>query len=180
MDLHQLQVSYEPDEDRILMRTSFKTDAGKLQEIRAWLTRRLVSNLWPGIIRALETQVALDRPQAAHAKSEIVSLEYQSSINEIRSKGNFDAAFETAADAYPAGQAPLLVNSAQFTVGVNQALRINFMPAQDAGFEVTFTPTVLHGFCTLLQQAVKAAEWGLDLRMSSATPDYSARPKVLN
>src|ERR1035437_1690550 len=146
MDLHQLQVTYHAEEDRILLRTSFKTESGEVQEIRAWLTRRLVGNLWPGIIRALEAQVTLDRPQAAHASAEIVSLEYQASVTEIKAKGNFDTPFETAAEAYPIGKAPLLVTAAQFTVNASQAMRINFTPARGYGFEVTFTPTVLHGF----------------------------------
>ncbi len=174
-----MQLTYQTGEDRILLRLSFHADQGALQEIRAWLTRRLVNNLWPGIIRALETQVKLDQPQAAHASAEIVSLAHQASISQIRAGGNFNTPFESAAGAWPSGEAPLLVHAAQFTIKAGQALRINFAPAQGYGFEVTFAPAMLHGFCTLLQEAVKTAEWGIDLRLPAAAGDESA-PRVLN
>lgn len=178
MDLHQIQLTYQPDQDRILLRLSFHGEQGALQEIRAWLTRRLVNNLWPGMIRALETQVKLDQPQAAHASAEIVSLEHQASVSAIKAHGAFDTPFDQAEQAYPPGEAPLLVTLAQFTMTPKQPLRINFCPAQGDGFEVTFTASMLHGFCTLLQEAVKTAEWGIDLQLAAA--DDESEPRVLN
>lgn len=111
MDLHQLQLSYQAEDDRILLRVSFKADDGTLQEIRAWLTRRLARNLWLGIIRALQTQVTLNAPLAAHASAEIVGMEHQASVAEIQGS--------------PIGEAPILVSAAHFRMNVNQPLRIN-------------------------------------------------------
>lgn len=165
MDLHQLQLSYQAKDDRILLRVSFKADDGRLQEIRAWLTRRLVRNLWPGIIQALQTQVTLNAPLAAHASAEIVGMEHQASVAEIRAGGNFDAPFDAEIQGYPIGEAPILVSAAHFTMNVNQPLLINFSPAEGVGFEVALTPIVLHGFCTLLQETVKLAEWDIELRL---------------
>ena len=43
MNIHQLSVTYLPEEDRILARIN--TTAG--EEMRLWLTRRLMLGLWP-------------------------------------------------------------------------------------------------------------------------------------
>lgn len=179
MDLHQLQITYLAEEDRILMRLSFRSDAGALQEIRAWLTRRLVNNLWPGIVRALETQIKLDQPQAAHASAELVGMEHQESVTAIKARGDFNIPFEETVQAFPPDGTPLLVTAAQFTINARQPVRINFTPTNGDGFEVALTQDVLHAFCTLLQEAVKTAEWGIDLRLPVAATDADG-PRVLN
>ncbi len=182
MDLHQLQLTYQPDEDRILMRLSFRAEEGALHEIRAWLTRRLVHHLWSGIVRALETQVKLDQPQAAHASAEIIGLAHQASISAIKERGEFGIPFDNAVQAFPPGGAPMLVTLAQFTMKPQQPLRINFCPTQGDGFEVGFSAGVLHGFCTLLQESVKTAEWGIELRLpvAAAASTSATGPRMLN
>ena len=179
MDLHQLQLIYQREEDRILFRASFNEDDKSLQEIRAWLTRRLVQNLWPGIVKALETQVTLDQPQAAHAKTEIVGMEYQASVSGFVERGEFNLPFDATAGAYPNGDAPLLVTAAHFTINAKLPLKINFAQADGSGFEVGFTPKVLHAFCTLLQDAVKKAEWGMELQFPGAVGEDS-KSRLLN
>lgn len=179
MELHQLQLIYQREEDRILFRASFSEENRLRQEIRAWLTRRLVRNLWTGIVKALTTQVVLDQPQAAHASAEIVNMEYQASINEFAERGDFKNPFESNANAYPIGEAPILVTVAHFTINANHPLRINFTQADGNGFEVGFTPTVLHGFCTLLQDAVKKAEWNIELELPGVAA-VEPKSRILN
>lgn len=179
MELHQLQMIYQREEDRILFRASFSEENQSRQEIRAWLTRRLVRNLWPGIVKALTTQVTLEQPQAAHASAEIINMEYQASVSEFAERGEFARPFASGNYEYPIGEAPLLVTLAHFTISANRPLRINFTQADGNGFEVGFTPTVLHGFCTLLQDAVKKAEWNIELELPRVAAMESTS-RVLN
>jgi hypothetical protein len=179
MDLHQIRVTYQQAEDRILCQASFKADDGALQEIRIWLTRRLVRHLWTGIVDALETQVTLDKPQAAHASAEIVGMEHQACVSAMRDSGNFNNAYETGVQAYPFGEAPLLVANASFTTAPNQPIRINFSSADNQGFEIGFAQPVLHGFCTLLKDAVRNAEWELNLVLPGMAT-LAVAPPVLN
>ena len=164
MELHQIQVIYRADEDRLLCRASFKAEDG-LQEVCAWMTRRLVRNLWPSILQTLETQVVLDKPTAAHAKTDIVGMEYQASVETIRETGNFDVPYEAQVTGYPLGETPILVHKIDFTLYANQPIRITFSHEQGSGFEVARTLTVLHGFCALLKDAVRQAEWDMELEM---------------
>jgi hypothetical protein len=174
MVLQQIQAAYSHDEDRLLLRVSFKHEDGSLQEIRSWMTRRMVKSLWPGIVQALETQVALDNPNAAHASAEIVSMEHQASIEEIRAHGNFDVPFSPEVDGYPLGRQPLLVMQANINIASKRGPRINFKSARSGSFELSFTASMLHGFCTVLQDAVKKTDWDIDLQMPAVSPSPAA------
>lgn len=181
MDLHQLQITYQTHEDRILLRVSLRAEDGALEEIRAWLTRRIVKSLWPGTLRSLDSFVKLTQPQAAHASSEILSMEYQASVTEIKASGNFDLPFEAAAERYPFGQTPLVIHTLQFHLEASQPLRIAFNQTEQDGFEVAFTQKTMHGFCKLLQEAVRNAEWDLNLQMPGFAPaDATPARRLLN
>src|SRR6478672_11931776 len=125
MDLHQIQVTYQSTEDRLLCRASFRADDGGLQEIRAWLTRRLFQALWAGIADALKAQVKLDKPQAAHASAEIVNMEHHASVTAMKESGGFGSRYEHQVQDYPLGDAPPLLTSATFTLAANQPARIH-------------------------------------------------------
>ena len=180
MELQQIQAGYWRDEDRLLFRVSFRKGEDHLEEIRAWLTRHLVKTLWPGIIKALETQVALDNPNAAHASAEIVSMEHQASVDEIRSRGNFDVPFAPKIDHFPFGEQPILIVQAHISIGANRAPKINFVSKHNGSFEVGFTSSMLHGFCTVLQDALKGSDWELDLQMPGTVEVPPEKLRFLN
>ncbi|HEY0847007.1 MAG TPA: hypothetical protein VGE12_16685 [Noviherbaspirillum sp.] len=180
MHLHQIQVTYRPDEDRILCRASFKAADGGFQELRAWLTRRLTRLFWAGIIDALEKQIALDKPQASHASADIVGMEYHASIEEARNSGSFGTPYKSEEIAtFPLGETPILVSSINFSLNAGQPIRVNLTPATGSGFEIAFSQQVLHSFCSLLREAVSKAEWDLELHMPGTSPAI-AGSRVLN
>lgn len=179
MELHQIQVTYQPEEDRLLCRASFKASDGSLQEVRAWLTRRLIRLLWSGIVNALETQVTLDKPQASHASADIVGMEHHACIEEIKDSGSFQTPYKTDISIYPLGETPILISTVNFTLNPGQPIKINMTPAEGYGFEIAFTQTVLHGFCSLVRDAVRKAEWGMELVMPGSTPSMPVT-RVLN
>jgi hypothetical protein len=179
MELHQIQVTYLPEEDRLLCRASFKAEGDSLQEVRAWLTRRLTCALWPEIIDALETQVGLDQPLASHASADIVGMQHHARIEEIRDSGSFGNPYQADIQHYPLGETPILVSTVNFAQNAGQPIRLNLTAAQGGGFEIAFTQTVLHGFCSLLRDAVRKAEWKLELTMPGTTVPL-AMTRLLN
>lgn len=171
MELHQLQVTYQAEEDRVLCRASFKAQDAGLAEVRAWLTRRMVRGLWGGMLDAMEKQVALDKPAAAHASGDIVGMEHHATVEAIRDSGSFETAFEEDIAELPLGAAPILVTTINFSLNPGQPIRMNMTPGSGSGFEIAFAPAMLHGFCSLLRDAVKKAEWDLELNLpGSAAP----------
>ena len=70
MQIHQMSVTYLPEQDRILMRIN--TTEG--EEMRMWLTRRLMVGLWPLLSKLLtehllklESALRIDRYPAEPA-----------------------------------------------------------------------------------------------------------------
>jgi hypothetical protein len=167
MDLHQIEVRYLDEEDRLLCRTSFRdgANAGGVQEIRFWLTRRITRQLWRGITRSLQTQLLYDKPHASHASAEMIGMEHHASVAAIRDSGNFGSPFEASAQAFPFGAAPVMIVELRFTNAPGEPIRINFAKDEESGFEISFTQAMLHGFCSLLQEAVNKSEWDIDLTM---------------
>lgn len=181
MALQQIQAGYWRDEDRLLLRISYKDDKEAMMEIRSWMSRHLVKTLWPNILHALEAQVKLDNPNAAHASSDIVNMEHQAKTDEMRSSGNFDVPFAPDIDGYPFGEQPILLVQAHITVKAKESTKINFVSARNGSFELGFTRKMLYGFCTVLQDAVKLAEWDIELHMpASSTPAWERGDRVLN
>jgi hypothetical protein len=180
MVLHQIQAAYRAEDDRLLLRVSFSADDGPRQEIRAWLTRRLVIALWPAIIRAMETQVVLDHPHAAHARVEMINMEHEATISEIRANGKFGMPFAPENHHFPFGEQPVLLTGAHISVKANQTPRINFVSARNGNFEITLTSSMLHGLCTLLQDAVKLADWNIELHLPGVPTGKHSEQRVLN
>jgi hypothetical protein len=168
VNLHQLQLTYRSEQDRLLLRILLTDQDQPPQEIRAWLTRRVVRQLWAGIVKGMETKIVLEQPLAAQAKAEIVGMQHQEAVSGSRERGEFAAPFREDAQSFPIGQEPILVNAAHFTLKAGEPLRINFTPAKGMGFEIAFQPPVLHSFCSMLQESVKAADWGLVLRLAES------------
>ncbi len=179
MDLHQIQVSYQQDDDRVLVRATFnRPDAAPL-EFRAWITRRFIKFLWPGLTATLQAQVALNNMQHAQASAEIVNMENEVALDNIKSQGNFDKPFNASMNQLPMGELPILLTDVAFSLNPNQPVRIHFSDARKNGLALDFTQGLLYGFCALLQQAVKAAEWEMDLQLPGQhLPDDT--PRVLN
>ena len=169
MELHQLQVAYNQEQDRLVLRATFRDELKALHEVRAWLTRRILIRLWPGILRALETKVTLEQPQAQHAKREIVGMAHEASINDNVRRGGFAAKFEETAQDYPLGTDPLLITTANFHLKAKQPVRIEFIDIAGKRFEIAFSDRVLHGFCKLLQDAASKAQWDVSLSMPGMT-----------
>lgn len=179
MNLHQLQLSYQSEQDRLLFRVSFTGTDQPLKEVQAWLTRRLVRKLWDGIVRAMETRVSLEQPLATPARTELVGMAYEASVSKNTQAGSFNRPFEEGMPDLTIGNEPILVTTAHINVHAKRPLSINFCPSKGYGFEIAFAPEVLHGFCSLLQQVVRSAEWDIELKMPGAS-DAVDMPKMLN
>jgi hypothetical protein len=178
MSLQQLQVTYHQQQDRVLLRAAFKGPDEPRQELRAWITRRMVPPLWSGMLRALSTQISLELPQSAQASREIIGMKHEASVAEQAARGNFNDGFDNSAQEYPMGEEPLLIDALRFTVNPHEPVRINFAPPDGKGFEIAFSSAVLHAFCKLLQDAVKSAQWNLTLVMPAPAPAPRSRKRV--
>lgn len=179
MDLQQIQVNYQADQDRLLVKFSFSAAESGRQEIRAYLTRALILRLWPATMEAMATQVGLNRPAAAHASHAIVQMEHQASVSEMVANGGFSTPYENAVLGWPLGETPLLLESVKFHLQADLPPRMEFAPYAGNGFEINLEQSILHAFCKLLQDAVQEADWGFSVEMPGTLAEVPA-PAFLN
>jgi hypothetical protein len=184
VQLSQIQIVYVADQDRILFRANGQGDEGST-ELRSWLTRRLVQQLWPGLIQALASAALRGRPGAQPAARDmLIGMQRE----EYLQNGNFSTPFrspppDSGTSAFPLGQEPILVNDCELAIRPKGQWRLSLRPAQGQGMEINMTPTLLHAFCKLLKHACDTAEWGIRLHLPGdppAPPEETASPRLLN
>ncbi len=163
MTIHQLQATYVIEQDRILVRLN--THAG--EELRLWLTRRMVRNLFPGILEVSADLVTSQTQFASHDGADRKALT-QFRKQESLQQADFATPFKSGAEVLPIGNVPLLATTVHMTPGKDGALRIQFeenIPGleEKRGFEVILGQDLLHGFMHLLETALQQADWGIRL-----------------
>ena len=163
MNIHQLQVSYQVEQDRLLVRLN--THSG--EELRLWLTRRMIRNLFPHMIQASTAPEGALPQLASHDGADGTALT-QFRKQEALQQADFQTPFNNEASALPIGSEPLLATTVHITPQDGGALRLAFeenTPGATAmrRVEVVLEPALLHGFMHLLDQALKFADWGIVL-----------------
>ncbi len=189
MNIHQVSVSYQPDQDRILVRINTQTG----EALQLWLTRRLIVNLLPGLNQAV-TGVVSNSLQLASQDEQDKQMLMEFKKQESVSQADFKTPFKPEAASFPVGQVPLLVTHMQMSPMGTDALMFKFEEklsdqSTPRGLQITLAPQMLLSFIHLLETAVKASEWGIlpELRQQNSTNESaleafnpSDSPRYLN
>lgn len=151
MKLHQLNVSLDARQDRLLLRIS--TTAG--EEFRFWLTRRLIQHCWPEWVSAMQ--------QAEGFAATQVPLEFR------HAAAVQQADFATPYTAATPVAEPVLL--AQFVLRATTPghYEMTLAPRSGQKLRAQLAANHVHGFVQLLQAAVRDADWGLSLALPAAT-----------
>ena len=194
MNIHQLSITYLPEEDRILARIN--TTAG--EEMRLWLTRRLMQGLWP-LLSKLMTGHLL-RLEGAGASLEAAGDELKTMLADFRKQeflqgADFDTPYDDDKATLPLGKEPLLVTDVDAAPLPNGRLRLSFnensparvakpegqAPAEPRRFQMEMEPRLMQGLLHLLEQALAQSRWRDPFEPASSTddpthPDATSRP----
>ena len=121
MQIHQMSVTYMPEQDRILMRIN--TTEG--EEMRMWLTRRLMVGLWPLLTKLLTEHLL--KLESAGASLAGANPELKKMLADFRKEEFLQSAdFETPAPA-PAGIFPSGRRTARANRRVVTSISIKFI-----------------------------------------------------
>ena len=151
------------EHDRLLVRLN--THSG--EELRLWLTRRMVMNLFPHMVEVSLTLDADSTQGASHDGANDKAL-HQFRKQESLQQADFKTPFSTQGGVLPMGNEPLLATTVHVTPRERNALHLAFeenLPGDGPkrGFEVVLASQLLHGFMHLLETALKQADWGITL-----------------
>ena len=146
-----MNISYRPEEDRLLLRVSTSANC----EFRVWLTRRFTALLMKVLNEQLDKQGG-----AGKAASD-------PQVREQLHGGAFEQPYEEVPDtSYPLGQDGILayrINAGQ----AEGALRLQLLPDEGQGLNLTLDRPMLYMLLNLLEQGLAGADWNLgqtDLR----------------
>jgi len=190
MNIRQLSVTYLPEQDRILMRMNTTTG----EEMRLWLTRRLMLGLWPLLSRLLTAHLL--KLEAAGTVLDTADEALRKMLADFRREeflqhADFDTPYQDQ-QALPLGEDPLLVTDVDASPLASGQLRLNFNErppdaASPRSFEMEMEPRLMQGLMHLLEQALAQSHWREPFAAPAAPQDSPAtdeagpdRPRYLN
>ena len=193
MNIHQISVTYVPEQDRCLVRIN--SQGG--EELRLWFTRRLVLGLMPHLMRTAGEQMlqhtgpaVLAAPVEQQRQQMLASFQKEADAY----KGDYQTPFKAEASALPLGIEPALITEIQLTLLPSGKVDLQMMgktAAQTRNIKLGMTPQLMQGLLHLLGEAIKKSDWlrvpppvaelpmvqTLDAANALATAD---KPKYLN
>ena len=179
MNIHQMQVRYQPGPDRMLWQV--RTSGGELFAV--WLTRRMLRLLWPPL-QQLVTRAGVARvlPNAspAHWMPEAQAMLTQAARERPLPTARFNEVFDTQAVTQPLGAEPLLPEAIDLgLVTDGQGLQLQVREAGGRRLALKLNDDLATALLRLLEQALGEADWGL--QTAEAAPSAAATtPIVLN
>lgn len=164
--LHQLNLHFDPVEDRILLRMTVGTPE-VLSEFRIWLTRRFVALLWKSLQSAVAESVRADERIAPASRDAVLRFQQESAL----ARADFSTPFAQGEAKTPLGDAPILVSKARIARTAQGARLMALEAAEGPAIQINMNDQLLHSFMKLLSDAARNAQWGLDLRLNTETSD---------
>ena len=143
--LHQMNISYNPKEDRLLLRVSSKGG----DEFRLWLTRRYTAML----VNILKQELAKYGGEPALASSD--------ETRNLIKGGALKQSYEGDSTSFPLGESGVLafrINCGETGEGV---LRLELLPEQGQGISLNLNKTLLYMLHNLVSQGIDQAGWNL-------------------
>ena len=155
---NQINLSYDPAEDRILIKA---TEKGK--EYRAWWTRRLALRIY----KLFAEHSFPTENQATHLQPEqqqnLGHMEKQGAVEDA----DFATPFQEDASHYPLGENGILVQRVDIKTE-GKVVKFIMLPAEGEGMTLALPPGQRYSFEHMLQRVMQAGEW------IAATPQDSA------
>lgn len=171
--INQIQMSFSPTEDRILLRMNTMESTS----FQFWLTRRYVKLLWPVLLKMLTKDEQITSQLSDQAKQEMLSFQHEEAAQ------NMDYSKEYQAEAQqPLGTEAILLGK----IGANQredgTQILSMHPENGQGIELALNQILLHSICQLLQDTVAKTDWDIDLSRSltPASSTFVSKSKTIN
>lgn len=143
--LHQMNISYIPKEDRLLLRIS--TTQG--DEFRIWLTRRYTGLLFNVLNKHMERSGGVPTVAASDETRKLFQA------------GAMEKRYEEGEKKYPLGEPGILafgINTGETSEG---NLQLEMFPEKGQGITINLNDSLMYMFSNLLNQGIDQAGWKL-------------------
>jgi len=143
--LHQMNISYIPKEDRLLLKISTKNN----DEYRLWLTRRYCSML----IKLFNQEIDKYGGEPTVAASDEAKKMYKD--------GALEKAYEAENNSFPLGENGVLAFRINKGDARNGNISLELSPEDGRGITLNLNKTLIYMFNNILMQGVQQAGWNL-------------------
>jgi hypothetical protein len=157
MQLHQVNISYDPGQDRLLLRMSTTADT----EYRLWLTRRIVRGLWPGLMQLVQSGEMVRRQAAPEAKQAVMEFQREQAMQQA----NYGTRYEGASQPATPGGEPILVWGLRMRPLGDGSHELQLLPREGQGVNLRLAEPMLYALVKLIQDGVGATDWDLKLEL---------------
>ena len=145
--LYQINVTYVPVEDRLLLRVSTRGGA----EFRVWMTRRFTGLLLGVLVKEMEKYGGVPTIAASQETRTMFK------------KGAMEKKFEEdKAQGYPLGEQGILAFRISAATSPEGIFVVQLQPRTGSGVTLNLNQTLLFMFHNLLSQGIAQATWRLD------------------
>jgi hypothetical protein len=165
MNIHQIQMLYDKQQDRVLLRVSTRDQT----EFRFWLTRRFVKRLWGLLLKMLEQDETF-RSMSVEARRALLGMQHETFIGE----GDFSQTYEDGARQLPFGPEPVLLTTARGKAGAKGAQVLSLHPTQGQGIDIALNSKLLHMIAKLLRDAVSRSDWDIRITLMPNAEQFTA------
>ncbi len=166
MKIHQLNVGYLADQDRLLVRVNTSTGL----EFRLWFTRRLTIGLLPVLRKVSADQVQRSlavEPQSsglAAKDPKVREMLGEFEKEQVLQQADFKTPYKAPDPANPA-QEPLLVTDVQVKPLANGQVEMNFgaklqVEGKRPELKMALDHKLMHGLLHLLEKSFAESGWG--------------------
>lgn len=173
MSVRQIQVANDSVQDRLILRIGTSAN----EEIRVFITRRFLRDLWPHLTAMLSGHLASTRVEPTAELSDELAPEL---ANEpTASITSFEQAFQDDNPIYPLGAKPLLATEALLEANGDGSASLTLREARERNFKLSLNAELLQALCTMLHAANDHAGWDLSLDHAPPASPVSVPYNVL-
>lgn len=188
MSVRQIQVTNDSVQDRLILRIGTSNN----EEIRVFLTRRFLRDIWPHMAAMLTGHLAatrflpsgdaadqsLDQSGPESGSESDPELAALASTAPDAESTRFDQAFQDDNPTYPLGATPLLATEAVLEASGDGSASLTLREARERSFKLSLNAELLQALCAMLRAANEHAEWnlGLDYNPPAKTASALAAP----
>jgi len=159
--LKQLTMTYDPSQDRMLMRIATAENT----EYQLWLTRRFVRVLWGALMQTMDRNpVISEHADKPAVKDAVKGMQHQEAVQ----SSDFSQAHTEGNVNLTSNSGPLLVTGGQVKLVNADNTVLAFKTADGDGVQFGLNQKLLHALCHMMITSSEKAEW--DLRLQVGDP----------
>ena len=167
--LHQMNMVYSQEEDRLLLRITTMDH----MEYQLWITRRFLSLFWEVLNKVLNKFEHVDPANLYMDTETQKAYQHQKAIEAADFSKKYEAENYTQVN-----ETPILIIGAQVKVisGNVIGIKLDLKNSQTVSFNIPLA--MLHALCQMIVSACKTTRWSLDLKMGEFDMSHIDSSKV--